>query len=128
MVKAKLVKGGVSENRRDLRYRAQLATTLTLGHDARETLTDDVSFRGAFLRTDLVMGPRKLVRVSFILPDQQEVSGHAMVVHVLPESEGSDGALRQSGIGIEFFGEISGRKRWDAFIQELTKDPALRTG
>jgi hypothetical protein len=118
----------VSENRRDLRYRAQLATTLTLGHDTREILTDDVSFRGAFLRTDLVTGPRKLVRVSFILPDHQDVSGHAMVVHVLPEGEGSDGAVRPAGIGIEFFGEISGRKRWDAFIQELTKDPALRTG
>lgn len=118
----------VTENRRDLRYRAQLVTTLTLGHDTREIVTDDVSFRGAYLRTDLVTGPRKLVRVSFLLPDHHEVSGHAMVVHAQQPGEDADGVMRQAGIGIEFFGEIRGRARWDAFIQELTKDPALRTG
>lgn len=115
-----------SENRRELRYRAQLVTTLTVGHDTREIVTDDVSFRGAFILTDLVLGARRLVRVSFLLPDQQDVSGHAMVVHVQPSGEDGTGSARQSGIGIEFFGEISGRKRWDAFIQELTRDPTLK--
>lgn len=118
----------VPEKRRDLRYRAQLITTLTLGHETREITTDDVSFRGAFLRTELATGPRKLVRVSFLLPDHHEVSGHAMVVRVMTAGEASYRAVLEGGIGIEFFGEISGRHRWDAFIQELTKDPALRTG
>jgi hypothetical protein len=113
----------VSENRRDLRYRAELSTTLIHGGETTQLLTCDVSFRGAFLVTELHGHLRQLVRVSFLLPDHHQVGGHAMVVHVLsPCGEGS----RQSGIGIEFFGEISGRKRWDAFIQELTKDPSNR--
>jgi hypothetical protein len=79
-----------------------------------------------FLRTDSPGAPRQLVRVEIILPDHQQVSAHAMVVHVVPRLAGDPQARRTPGIGVQFWGEINGRTKWDAFIQELTKDPSKR--
>jgi hypothetical protein len=114
------------ENRRDQRYRANLSVLLTRGKEQTRLLTDDVSFRGAFLRTDLPAAIRQLVRVEFTLPDHHLVGGHAMVVHVLPPSVAREDKDHIPGIGVQFWGEVSGRSRWDSFIQELTKDPSLK--
>jgi hypothetical protein len=114
----------MAENRRDQRYRAKIAAILWRGQEAMQLLTDDVSFRGVFFRTDMRAALRQLVRVSFTLPGGQDVSGHAMVVHIVPPGAANDGSERVPGVGVQFWGELAGRRSWDAFIQELTKDPS----
>ena len=115
-----------ADNRRDQRYRAQLSALLVRGREQIRLLTDDVSFRGAFLRTDTKAALRQLVQLELTLPDHQLVKGHAMVVHVVAPSIDRTSDRHAPGIGLQFWGEVHGRARWDAFIQELTKDPSLR--
>ena len=78
-------------------------------------MTNDVSFRGAFLRTDAPPALRQLVRVAFSLPGGEEVSGHAMVVHVVPP--GNDSQI--PGAGVQFWGPVQEAKAWEKFVYEL---------
>lgn len=80
-----------------------------------ELLTNDVSFRGAFLRTDSPPALRQLVRVSFVLPTGQTVSAHAMVVHVVTPGDPS----RVPGVGVQFWGPVGEAKAWEKFVYEL---------
>lgn len=88
--------------------------------------THNVSFRGAFLQTRAPTTLRQLVRVELTLPDHHVVRAHAMIVHVVPPTSPEDEPDHPSGIGLVFWGDVAGQSRWDAFIQELTKDPSLR--
>jgi hypothetical protein len=106
----------VSDKRRDIRYPARILAKVVRRGDTVELLTNDVSFRGAFLRTDAPPALRQLVRVSFALHDVV-VSAHAMVVHVVPPSGGE----RVPGVGLQFWGPIDQQKAWDAFVHELQK-------
>lgn len=111
-------------NRRDQRYRAELSALFVRGKEQTRMLTDNVSFRGAFLRTELHATLRQLVRVELTLPDHHVVHAHAMVAHVIPKSAAKADSV--PGIGLLFWGEVNGRQRWDSYIQELTKVPSLR--
>jgi hypothetical protein len=114
------------ENRRDQRYRTNLSVFVTRGKERTQLLTEDVSFRGMFLRTDSPGAPRQLVRIDVLLPDHHQVSSHAMVVHVVQRVADAPESRHVPGVGVQFWGEINGRAKWDAFIQELTKDPSKR--
>ena len=70
----------MSEKRRDIRYAARIVARVVKKTETEELLTHEVSFRGAFLRTDAPLGLRQLLKVSFSLPSGATVSAHAMVV------------------------------------------------
>ena len=87
-------------------------------------MTNDVSFRGAFLRTDAPPGLRQLVRVAFSLPGGEEVSGHAMVVHVVQPASG-DGI---PGVGVQFWGPVQEAKAWEKYVYDLKVRATNRIG
>jgi hypothetical protein len=116
----------LKDDRRDRRYLANISVALTRGQEVARLMTDDVSFRGAFLRTDSPAPMRQLVRVAFTLPDDHVVAGHAMVVHVVPTSVVRSGGARVPGMGVQFWGDVKGADHWARFIQKLKADPSKR--
>ncbi|HEY2513333.1 MAG TPA: PilZ domain-containing protein [Polyangiaceae bacterium] len=100
------------EARRDTRYRCELPITLIARSGNVRLLTDNVSYRGFFLRTDSPPPRMQLLQVQFTLPGHETpITTHAMVVYVT----GSDAAMR--GAGVCFFAMDAGiRKDWEAFI------------
>ena len=80
-----------------------------------ELRTNDVSFRGAFLRTDAPPALRQLVRVAFVMPTGEVVSAHAMVVHVV--APGSGEAV--PGMGVQFWGPMQESKAWETYVYDL---------
>jgi hypothetical protein len=109
----------VSEKRRDVRYPARIVARVLRRSEHIELLTNDVSFRGAFLRTDAPPALRQLLRVSFTLPNGGPiVAAHGMVVRVVTKGEG-DEASRVPGVGLQFWGPIEQARAWEQFIYEL---------
>ncbi|MBX3185783.1 MAG: PilZ domain-containing protein [Labilithrix sp.] len=107
------VKG--SDKRREVRYPARIVARMVRRGENVELLTNDVSFRGAFVRTDAPPGLRQLVRVSFQLPTGELVSAHAMVVHVVTAGD----ADRVPGAGVQFWGPVQEAKAWEKYVYEL---------
>ena len=108
----------MTENRRDVRYAARIVARVVRRGETLELLTNDVSFRGAFIRTDVAFSLRQLIQVSFSLPSYTEVTVHAMVVHVVAPGNASGSV---PGIGVQFFGHFAEAKAWDAFVLELRR-------
>lgn len=109
----------MSEKRRDIRYPARIVARVLRRNEHIELLTNDVSFRGAFIRTDAPPALRQLVRVAFTLPNGGPVvSAHGMVVRVVTKGEGGD-ASRVPGMGLQFWGPIDQAKPWEQFIHDL---------
>jgi hypothetical protein len=110
----------VTENRRDARFPARIVARMKRRNQTLELLTNDVSFRGVFIRTDAPPALRQLVRVELLLPEKVIVSGHAMVVHVRARADGlakGEGAI--PGIGLQFWGPIDRVREWEQFIHGL---------
>jgi hypothetical protein len=103
------------ENRRELRYPARIVARVVRRGETVELMTNDVSFRGAFLRTDAPPALRQLVRVAFVMPTGEVVSAHAMVVHVVPPNGGSN----VPGVGLQFWGPVQEAKAWEKYVYEL---------
>lgn len=101
--------------RRELRYPARVVARVVRRGQNIELLTNDVSFRGAFLRTDAPPSLRQLVRVAFDMPGGEVVSAHAMVVHVVPPGIGEV----IPGVGVQFWGPVQESKAWEAFVYDL---------
>lgn len=101
--------------RRELRFPARIVARVLRRGENVELLTNDVSFRGAFLRTDAPPGLRQLVKVAFEMPGGETVSAHAMVVHVVPPGNGE----AVPGIGVQFWGPVQESKAWEKFVYEL---------
>jgi PilZ domain len=113
-------RGASSEQRRDARYPARIVARVWRRNQTIELLTNDVSFRGVFIRTDAPPSLRQLVKVELVLPSKVNVSGHAMVVHVAATPEGA--AKNESGvpgIGLQFWGPITNARAWEQFIHQL---------
>lgn len=109
----------MSEKRRDIRYPARIVARVLRRNEQIELLTNDVSYRGAFIRTDAPPALRQLLRVTFTLPGSGTVvSAHGMVVRVVTKGEGGD-ANRVPGVGLQFWGPIEQAKAWEQFIYEL---------
>jgi hypothetical protein len=117
----------VSEKRREGRYPARIIARVRRRNQMIELITNDVSFRGVFIRTDAPPALRQLVKMELVLPQQIIVSGHAMVVHVASRPDGvpkGEGAV--PGIGLQFWGPIENAREWEKFIHELRQ--RLRDG
>src|SRR4051812_30148731 len=106
---------GEDDKRREPRYPARIEARVVRRGDTVELMTNDVSFRGAFLRTDAPPALRQLVRVAFSLPGGEEVSGHAMCVHVVPPGNGNG----VPGVGVQFWGPVQGAKAWEKYVYDL---------
>jgi hypothetical protein len=105
------------EKRRDIRYPARIMAQVVRRGERVELLTNDVSYRGAFIRTDSPPALRQLVKVTFALPDGSNVSAHAMVVHVVEPN----GHETVPGVGVQFWGPIGESKSWEQFIYDLKR-------
>lgn len=106
---------GRREQRRDRRFRYQLPVTLLRGAQEVSLLSDDVSFRGLFLRTDDPPPLRQLVQLRMRLPPgNDELRVHAMAVFSVPPGT----AGRTPGVGVQLYAlgdEV--RQRWERFVR-----------
>jgi hypothetical protein len=109
----------LSDKRRDARYPARIMVRLVRRNETIELLTNDVSFRGAFIRTDAAMSLRQLVRVSFALPAGETVQAHAMVVHAVRGDPKHDPTAPVPGIGLQFWGPMEQARAWEQFVYDL---------
>lgn len=108
------------EKRREARYPARIVARIWRRSQMAEHLTNDVSYRGVFLRADAMPALRQLVKVELVLPNQQVVSGHAMVVHLSERPPGEEkGTGAVPGMGLQFWGPIENQREWDQFIHGL---------
>lgn len=83
-------------------------------------LTDDVSFRGVFLRTDSPPPLMQLIRIKFTLPpDNVPLLVHGMGVKIVTAQEARG---RSPGVGIEFYGfDGEPRQRWEQFVRWIAQ-------
>lgn len=106
---------GHREQRRDRRFRYRLPVTLVRGAQEVALLSDDVSFRGLFLRTDDPPPLRQLLQLRLRLPpENDELRVHAMAVFtVAPGTEG-----RTPGVGVQLYAlGDEARQRWERFVR-----------
>lgn len=106
---------GDADKRREPRFPARIVARVVRRGENVELMTNDVSFRGAFLRTDAPPALRQLVKVAFVMPGGELVSAHAMVVHVVPAGHGTI----IPGAGVQFWGPVQESKAWEKYVYEL---------
>ena len=105
------VKG--ARRRRDERYKTKIPVSLTIGRNRIEAYTEDVSFRGLFVRTDQSAALNQLLVVETQLPsDPRSFKSHGMAVFLIGHEE--DGA-RAPGIGIQFYAMGPARLQWEKY-------------
>jgi Tfp pilus assembly protein PilZ len=96
--------------------------TLYLGQETHELLTEDVSYRGVFVRTDRRPRLRQLVKLKLELGAGDEFTTHAMTVWVVPPG---GPAGRVAGVGLQFYGvDKNALGRWERFVSALKDEPA----
>ena len=86
-----------------------------------QLLTADISYSGIFVRTEVFIDPRQLVRVRLRIPDTgQELRLLEVVVHLI-KWDSDHGARKGPGMGLNFYG-LSGdvRDKWDGFVSRAT--------
>jgi hypothetical protein len=107
--------------RRDQRYRIAIPVTI-VSRDPVTVLTENVSFRGMFLRTDNPPPRMHLIRVRIALPNTEI----ALDTNVVVVSSSLPGA-RAPGVGVTFFA-LNGdtQKEWETFISTV-RDQQLPT-
>jgi len=117
------------EQRREARYAFQIPAVLWRGKRALDVVTEDVSFRGLFLRVNAPPAVRQLVEIEMVLPpDNKRVRLHGMVVYLIRAADGDEHA---PGIGVELRG-LSGiaHAAWEAFVRDVQeksrKKPSAR--
>lgn len=98
-----------------------MRATLNYARESHELLTEDVSFRGVFLRTDNPPELRQLVRITFTLPDTSEkLSMHGMAVHRV---ERNNQGGRAPGVGVQFYAiDKSTNAAWLSFVQRFARE------
>jgi len=114
---------GDSDMRREARYVARIPVTVNRGRRAVSLVTEDVSFRGVFLRMDPPPALRHLVRLEIALPDGTRIRAHAIVHRI---SAANDQA---QGVGLEFFA-MGGRERalWEALVVRIREEEPVTEG
>jgi hypothetical protein len=102
------------EERREQRHAIRVPVVLRRGKDQVMLQTEDVSFRGLFVRTDAPLPVRQLVKLEMPLPpDQQRVVLHGMVSRAVRPGP----RTRVPGMGIQLMaldGDL--KKAWERFV------------
>ncbi len=105
---------------RDVRIPIQLPVAVKDRRGEWPMLTEDISRRGLFLRTDCPKPLRQLVQLrATMLPDDQDIELLAVVVHSLghAKAQARGGA---PGMGMQFYGMSGARRdRWEAYIRRI---------
>lgn len=116
----------MTNGRRDSRYEARFPTQVTFGKRRLSLLTEDLSYRGVFLRTDTPPSLRQLVRVRIVVPFVgRALDMHGMTVHVV-EHDNAGG--RVPGIGIQFYGlDRDTREAWETTVRHVASTAPLAT-
>lgn len=105
--------------RRDKRYRTQLPVRTRINGRRLSLYTDDVSFRGMFLCTEVPPPVRQLIRIETILPPNNvPFATHGMVVYVIGVDDPNG---RSPGVGVQFYGMGDERRAWETFIQFIQR-------
>jgi Tfp pilus assembly protein PilZ len=107
-----------NERRRDERFLLSLPVALVRGKRREPLFTEDVSFRGLFLRIDKPPAVHQLVQLEVELPPSGKiVPVHARVVRARP-SEGRPPSA--AGVGVELHA-LAGEARslWEEFVRSL---------
>jgi len=99
--------------RRDRRYNFQIAVKVLARSGERALVTEDVSYRGVFLRTNDPPAKMQLLRLRLEVPTLPAgIITNAMVAHV------AAAGARVPGAGLSFYGlDGEPRRHWEAFIQ-----------
>jgi Tfp pilus assembly protein PilZ len=114
---------GAPQRRRDTRYRVQIPLVLHCGGRAHKLLTEDVSFRGLFARTDTPPVLRQLIRIEAELPPAGvPFASHGMSVYVI---EPANDRGRAPGVGIQFYAMGPERTKWEDFINHVRADAEI---
>ena len=102
------------EKRKDRRYPFHVKVVLVSGRSEIVAQTEDVSFKGVFVRADPPLPERHLLRLKFTLPPEGDALAlTGMVARSVP---GKDG--RPPGAGIQFYGAAAADlERWNQFIR-----------
>lgn len=109
--------------RREARFDVQLALTLKSGSKSQHVLTENVSYRGLFVRTDTPPPLRQLVKLEAVLPpDNVRFVSHGMSVFVIKPDDASG---RAPGAGIQFYGMGDERRAWEAYVNLVKKSAAV---
>lgn len=103
------------EKRREGRIPARIVARIQRRGEPVELLTNNVSFKGAFVRTDAPPQLRQLIRLSLTTPNGPPVNVHAMVVYVVEPGDPS----RVPGVGVQFWGPMDQPKVWEGYVQDL---------
>lgn len=104
-----------NEKRRERRFPARIVARLQRKDEGVDLLTNNVSFKGAFVRTDAPPKLRQLIKLSFTTPQGPTVNVHAMVVYVVEPGD----PARVPGVGVQFWGPIDQPKAWEGYVQDL---------
>ncbi len=104
-----------TERRRDNRYPCQVRVVLAAGRRETVARTEDVSFNGLAVRTDLPLEGRQLVRMRLTLPPEgDELAATGMVVR----RSVADGGVPVAAV--QFYGlSRAHRTRWERFIRQV---------
>jgi hypothetical protein len=118
--------------RREQRFDIQLALALRQGTRVQRLLTENVSYRGLFVRTDTPPPLRQLVKLETQLPPEATpFVTHGMSVFVIQPDDQNG---RAPGAGIQFYGMGDERRAWEAFVNHIRQkarvegNAALGTG
>lgn len=114
----------MTTRRRDTRYQARFPVQVTFGKKRLSLLTEDLSYRGVFLRTDTPPALRQLVRVRIVVPFVgRALDMHGMTVHVV---DYENAAGRTPGIGVQFYGlDRDTREAWEATVRHVEASAPL---
>jgi PilZ domain len=110
--------GALEPNSGELRYRCAVPVTLRKKGMDLALLTSEVSFGGAFVRTQSAPPVNSLVRLGFTLPpDDAKITLSAHVTQVIPQDASGD---HYPGFAVRFVG-LDGpvKQRWEALVQSL---------
>jgi uncharacterized protein (TIGR02266 family) len=102
------------ERRRDRRHPFRVRVVLSAGRHEVVAQTENVSFKGILLRTDLPLSNRQFVRLRITLPPEgDELATAGMVARRFTAKDGVP-----PGVGVQLYG-LAGeqRDRWNRFIQ-----------
>jgi len=109
------------EQRRDgRRYPVHFPVKLTTGKKSRRLFTEDVSFRGVFIRTESPPALRQLVRLDLNLPPKGlPLTVHGTVVHVVSPNGPAAGP---PGVGVQLHAlDRDARVTWNSFVSEVER-------
>ncbi len=106
-------------SRRDVRFRVRFPAQLRHGRKVWSLFTEDVSFRGVFVRTDTPPPLRALVELRLLIPPGHVAfTTHGMAVHVVVPDNGMG---RTPGVGVELYGlDREAREEWEEFVRQVS--------